>query len=72
MACGHTHSALDFSLRTVVDFHNNLNLNEDGKSPQELLSVFDGEIDVKYFHAWGCPVFVLDHRNQSGIGGTPK
>ena len=55
-----------------MDFHNVLNLNEDGKSPQEMLSGFNGDIDVKHFHTWGCPVFVLDHQNQSGLGGTSK
>eukprot|EP00957_Ditylum_brightwellii_P015977 1203561-Ditylum_brightwellii.AAC.1 len=23
-------------------------------------------------HTWGCPVYVLDHRFQSGSGGVPK
>ena len=61
-----------FALRTAVDFYNPLNLNEHVKSPQDLLSGFYGEIDVKYFHAWGYPVFVLHHRSKPGIGGAPK
>ena len=24
------------------------------------------------FHTWGCPVFVLDEANQSGLTGSPK
>ena len=61
-----------FDLRKAVDFHNNTNANEDSKSPQELLSGFNGKTDVKQFHTWGCPFFVLDRRNQSLLSGTPK
>ena len=52
-----------FALRTAVDFHNSLDLNEDEKFPQELSSGGDNA-HFKYFHAWGCAVFALDHRNQ--------
>ena len=41
-------------------------------SPLELFSGIDEEITCNDFHTWGCPVFVLDEANQSGLTGTPK
>ena len=29
-------------------------------------------IDIKIFHTFGCPIFVLDARCQSGISAVPK
>ena len=61
-----------FPLLAHTKSHNELPLDEDGKSPLEKYSDTEAEIYCKDFHTWGCPVFVLDEANQSGMTGTPK
>jgi hypothetical protein len=51
---------------------NNFTENAEGLSPQEVLSGCKNEINIRDFHTFGCPVFVLDHRLQGGLGGPPK
>eukprot|EP00957_Ditylum_brightwellii_P059833 4541964-Ditylum_brightwellii.AAC.1 len=42
-------------------------------SPLEVLLGHKEEISVEDYHSWGCPIFVLDSRLQSGQGiGPPK
>eukprot|EP00957_Ditylum_brightwellii_P031191 2363886-Ditylum_brightwellii.AAC.1 len=42
-------------------------------SPLEVLRGHKEEIAVEDYHSWGCPIFVLDSRLQSGQGiGPPK
>ena len=38
----------------------------------EILSDYEQEIELSDYHTWGCPVFVLDEKNQSNSIGTPK
>ena len=38
----------------------------------EKFSSTTDEITCNDFHTWGCPVFVLDEANQSGLTGSPK
>ena len=52
-----------YALKAAMHQHNHLNLNSNGKSPIEVLSGTEEEIDVKDYYTWGCPVFVLDSRN---------
>ena len=61
-----------FALQSVVERHNRLHLDQDGKSPLEKFSQTTEEIVVSDFHTWGCPVFILDAANQSGSIGTAK
>lgn len=61
-----------YALLADTKRHNELSLNEQGKSPLELFSGINEEITCSDFHTWGCPVFVLDAANQSGFTGTPK
>ena len=61
-----------FALQSVVERHNRLHLDQDGKSPLEKFSQTTKEIVVSDFHTWGCPVFILDAANQSGSIGTTK
>ena len=49
-----------------------LDLDENGLSPIEIMSGMKDELNLKYFHAWGCSVLVPDHPNQNDIVGTPK
>ena len=61
-----------YAVQAVVERHNRLALDADGRSP---LEKFTGLTDDKLptnFHTWGCPVYVLDAANQSGAIGTPK
>ena len=61
-----------FALQSIVERHNRLHLDVNGKSPLEKFSQTDEEIVVSDFHTWGCPVYILDAPNQSGAIGTPK
>ena len=61
-----------FALKMAAERLNNFTENAEGLSPQEVLSGCKNEIDIRDFHTFGCPVFVLDHRLQGGLGGPPK
>ena len=61
-----------FVVRAVVDRHNRLSLDQNGKSPVEKFVKTDDEIRPEDFHTWGCPAYVLAAQNQSGTIGTPK
>ena len=61
-----------FALQSVVERHNRLSLDADGKSPLEKFCSITEEIRPTDFHTWGCPVYILDAPNQSGTIGTPK
>ena len=61
-----------FALLADTKRHNELSLDENGKSPLEKFSNTTDEITCNDFHTWGCPVFVLDEANQSGMTGSPK
>ena len=72
-ACCHWKSILwPYALAAATKCHNELSLDEDGKSPLGKFSNIQSEIECDDFHTWGCPIFVLDARNQSGLTGTPK
>ena len=61
-----------FSLQSIVDRHNHLSLDKDGKSPLEKFTQTKDEINPADFHTRGCPVYILDSENHSGGLGTPK
>eukprot|EP00957_Ditylum_brightwellii_P072252 5492254-Ditylum_brightwellii.AAC.1 len=68
----HNHP-LYFCYKASEERHNRLDLNADGLSSMEVLLSQREEIAVEDFHTWGCPVYVLDGRLQSGSGiGPPK
>ena len=56
----------------VAELHNVLKLDANGKIPLEKFSGLQGDVGIKYFHTWGCPVYVLDSRLQDGPGKIPK
>jgi hypothetical protein len=61
-----------FALKMAAERLNLFTEDADGFSPQELLSGCKTDTDIRNFHTFGCPVFVLDHRLQGGLGGSPK
>ena len=61
-----------FALKYASDRHNKLAIDSLGYTPLERFSRTRSQIVPERFHTWGCPVFVLDARNQSGIVSVPK
>eukprot|EP00957_Ditylum_brightwellii_P175765 13383773-Ditylum_brightwellii.AAC.1 len=62
-----------FCYKCAEEGHNLLDLHSDGLSPVEVLLGHTEELVVDDFHAWRCPVFVLDANLQTGHGiGPPK
>ena len=47
-------------------------LNKKGLLPISILANVEEEVDISDYYPFGCSVFVLDEKNQSGLGGTPK
>ena len=62
-----------FAIKCFEDRMNHLTCNKDGQTPYHLLAGLDTtELDVKSFHTFGCPCYVLDNRLQSGLTILPK
>ena len=52
---------------------NNLQFDMQGLNPfQKLAGLGSLALDIKSFHTFGCPVYVLDGRLQSGLSMIPK
>lgn len=60
-----------FALRAAVEKHNRIEINPAGLTPQESFSGIHSLPRAPDHHTWGCPIFVLDSDNHSGLG-TPK
>eukprot|EP00957_Ditylum_brightwellii_P185742 14141543-Ditylum_brightwellii.AAC.1 len=57
----------------VEERHNRLDIDSNGMSPLEVLLGHKEEIVGEDYHSWGCAIFVLDSKLQSGQGiGPPK
>ena len=52
--------------------YNVLHLDKDGRSPLNRFTGSDARPNMRDFHPFGCPVFVLDEKLQSGLGAIPK
>ena len=52
--------------------YNHLYLDSDGLSPINRFSKTNVKVDLKTFHPFGCPIFVLDNRLQSVGSAIPK
>lgn len=61
-----------YAWKDFEEKYNNFHLNEKGESPLNLFSESEVKADLKNYHPFGCPVFVLDARMQSGTIGVPK
>ena len=55
-----------FALRAAEDRRDHLKLDANGLAPINKFSPTFATINIKLCHPWGCPVFVLDKRAQSG------
>ena len=61
-----------FAVKAAVERLNFLTFDSDGLSPANKFYGNDIPLDLKEFHTFGCPAFVLDSRLQSGSIGPPK
>ena len=61
-----------FAIQAIVERHNRLSLDVEGRSPLEKFSGITDDSLPTAFHTFGCPVFILDAANQSNSIGTPK
>ena len=61
-----------FAIKTACDHYKHFHLDDDGRSPMERLVGTTNSFHLHDFHPWGCPVYILDSRLQSGIKGVPK
>ena len=61
-----------FALLADTNRHNNLTLDETGRSPIENFSDTAAEIVCSDYHTWVCPCFILREANPSVTIGTPK
>ena len=55
-----------FALKAAEDRRNHLKLDEKGYAPIHKFSKTFANIEIKNWHTWGCPVFVLEAKAQSG------
>ena len=62
-----------FALKYASHVMNTLYISADGSTPLSNFSgITDPHIDVRHYHTFGCPCYVLDHRLQSGLSKPPK
>lgn len=61
-----------FAYKAACRARNKFKLDENGFSPEEKISGISVKQDIRHEHPLFCPVFALDKRLQSGIGGIPK
>ena len=62
-----------FAIKCFEDRMNNLQFDMKGLTPFQKLAGLDSlALDIKLFHTFGCPVYVLDGRLQSGLSMVPK
>ena len=60
-----------YTLHTANEIHNSTPLKQGGRSPIELFSGMEVSPKLKHFHVFGCPVYMLDSKLQSGLA-IPK
>ena len=62
-----------FAVKAAIDRLNNLQIDLDGNTPSSnFFGTSSKSINVDDYHVFGCPVYVLDSRLQSGAIGPPK
>ena len=62
-----------FAAKCAQDRMNNLHINLDGETPDMRFSgVKKVNVQVRQYHTFGCPVYILDSRLQSNPKGVPK
>ena len=55
-----------FALKAAEDRRNHLQIDENGLAPVHKFSKTTPSVDLRHWHTWGCPVFVLDAKAQNG------
>ena len=60
-----------FALKQAEFNLNNLRLGKSGKSRAENFSAMHNKINIRHYHKFGCPVYVLNARLQ-GVVFIPK
>ncbi len=60
------------ALKAAETCLNQLTLSANEKTPLSKFSGIVCQIFIRNFHAWGCPVFVLDGHYQTNPKGVPK
>ena len=61
-----------FAVKAAIERINYLSFDLEGKSPASKFYGTEKAFNINEFHTFGCPVFVLDSRLQSGQIGPPK
>ncbi len=62
-----------FAIKAAIDRLNNLQIDLEGNTPaSKFYQTPQVPINVDDYHVFGCPVYVLDSRLQSGTIGPPK
>ncbi|KAL7450503.1 hypothetical protein ACHAXS_000229 [Conticribra weissflogii] len=62
-----------FAVKAAIDRLNNLQIDLEGNTPaSKFYQTPQVPLNVDDYHVFGCPVYVLDSRLQSGTIGLPK
>eukprot|EP00957_Ditylum_brightwellii_P158092 12033565-Ditylum_brightwellii.AAC.1 len=61
-----------FALKAAEQHHSRFNVDEEDVSLEEKFANVWAVYNIADKHTWSCPIYVLDHRLQSGLGGVPK
>ena len=62
-----------FAAKCAQERMNNLHVNLDNESPDMRFSnVKAVNVQLKHYHTFGCPIYILDSRLQSNPKGVPK
>ena len=54
-----------FALKAAEDRRNRLKLDENGLAPIHKFSKAFTNVEIKHWHTWGYPVFILEAKAQS-------
>ncbi len=62
-----------FAVKAAIDCLNNLQIDLDGHTPSsKFFGTTNKSINVDDYHVFGCPVYILNSRLQSGTISPPK
>ena len=61
-----------FTVSKAIRLENELSMDANGKTPLQRLTASDVPINLRDYHTWGCPVYVLESRVQTSSKGLPK
>ena len=61
-----------YELKDLSEQFNVLKVDDDGITPMEKFAGTTTYINLKNYHTWGCPVYLLGARLQGSISGLLK